>query len=438
MEESKSLKAKLTYYHFLSKSTNNFIQGKKAIYDISKLRKGNQKLKKLFNLENIIHKQRSKDNILIDYINSKKINFKSFEYKIHKSYDSAKITKRNRNVIKSQKFLGKANSNPNLSNKNRKKIKKFSLSVPNLYYIYNDNSNSMKKNNSNKNINNYSRNKRNFIIEKFVNDEEKISRHENKTLSSIINYIRVNRIKIHNNSEMNNIEISTDNSSKGIRSEVKKQKTENNIFLDKNYQKNRFQINSSKSFNGRHKIMNDIFTNEKQKEYNDFIVKKKNIIIENEKNENKSSSNEKLNWVNRLYNNEIKKNKIKKQLILNLRKSLLKNNKKSKSLNKTDNQIDVANEKWMEDENYCICDYGFFNDLNKNNKNINYYNINKNCYNKNSEIKKNLSKKNCNQKIKKSVCGKNTYNNLRLNSFIYNNELINEEDEEKENEDNEI
>ena len=46
----------------------------------------------------------------------------------------------------------------------------------------------------------------------------------------------------------------------------------NNIFLDKSYQ-NRFKKNLTKKSN----YQDDIFTWDKQKEYNTFIIKKKNI-----------------------------------------------------------------------------------------------------------------------------------------------------------------
>ena len=434
------LKNKYFHYNALSYSTNNSIYNQKSIYDIFKIRKKNPKFQKPFNLENIIQEQISKDNVKIGSGHPKKTNIKLFTFdnntrKNNKSYDSVKMIKSYKNIVNIPKIFKKKNSNPNLFIKQKINNKKHTPS-PSTSYYRNNNSIFKKKNNSSKYINNYSRNIRNLIIEKLSKEEEKTTKDKNKTLSSSVNYIRVNTIKMPNNTETNNFEISTDNSSKRIKTEIKKQKTENNIFLDKNYQKNRFQINKSKSFNSSNKIINDVFTNEKQKEYNNLIVKKKNITPINQKND--SNNNKSMSWVNRLYNNELKKNKVKQQLILRLRKSILKNNQKNTKLNKTENKINDINKRWLDDDNYLVEDYNFFNSLNTKIHYIDDYKINN--YNKN-EIAQNFNKKNNRLKIpnnKKTIYGKNAYKNRRINLFMYNNELINEEDEEKENEDNEI
>ena len=431
------INVKLSNYNSLPSSTNSFIQRKKGIFYHSKQRKKKDNLIKLFNFETANQEKEGIGNLLIGYINPRKLNFKSStwekaNYKNNKSYDSANSIKKKRNMIKSPKIIMKSKSNPNLPIKLKKKVTKCTL--PSSYLKHSKNHNLIfKKKNNYIYINNHSRNIRNFILEKFDKDKEKMIKDKNKNPSSITNYIRVNTLKIWNSTQLNNTEKTTDNNSKGIKNKIKKQKIENNIFLDKNYQKNRFHKNNSKSFYANSKIINDIFTNEKQEKYYNFIVKKKNLIIVNEKND---SNDKNESWVCRLYNNEIKKNKIKKQLIFKLRKSLLKNNPKSKKLNKTENQIDDINERWLNYENYFIEDYCFFDNLNKKNENI--FDQNKKINNNDNSEKKNLNTKSNIQKIinhKKSFNGKKGYKNRKLRLFVNKSELINEEDEEKENED---
>ncbi len=115
----------------------------------------------------------------------------------------------------------------------------------------------------------------------------------------------------------------------------------NNIFLDKNYQ-NRFNHKTKST-----KLKNDIFTNEKQKEYNTIIVKKKsnnhsnNLVTisttnssNNSSNNNTTINNHNHNWVHRLYDEEINKQKMRDKMIYLLRKSILNDVSPNKSKKK--------------------------------------------------------------------------------------------------------
>ena len=135
-----------------------------------------------------------------------------------------------------------------------------------------------------------------------------------------------------------------------------KNKLENNIFLDKTYQ-TRFK----KKPKNTNKTQNDIFTSDRQKEYNTFIVKKKSNYLSNQiinsNNSSISSSESNKDWVYRLYNREIKKQKIKDKIILLLRKSILNEGKnQKKKLEKSKTVKDFKNYEYPVNERYNIDD----------------------------------------------------------------------------------
>ena len=235
---------------------------------------------------------------------------------------------------------------------------------------------------------------------------------------------------------------------------IDKNKLENNIFLDKTYQ-NRFKNNKKNS----NKSQNDIFTNDKQKEYNTFIIKKKNNYLNNMIINSHNKRNYKKNnkdWVYRLYNKEIKKQKIKDKLILLLRKSILndgndnnskKKLEKSKSINHFKKFKYPINERYNIDDNFNIINL-FLSDDKKKKKEKNSIKRKKmkRCRSFNAYRNKQRKYSFYNNieedpKIAKLVDDKiylkNQRSYKRLRYMYYNEELINEEDEEKEKEDDE-
>ena len=235
---------------------------------------------------------------------------------------------------------------------------------------------------------------------------------------------------------------------------IDKNKLENNIFLDKTYQ-NRFKNNKKNS----NKPQNDIFTNDKQKEYNTFIIKKKNNYLNNMIINSHNKRNYKKNnkdWVYRLYNKEIKKQKIKDKLILLLRKSILndgndnnskKKLEKSKSINHFKKFKYPINERYNIDDNFNIINLFLSDDKKKKKeknpikrkkmkrcRSFNAYRNKQRKYNFYNNIEED-------PKIAKLVDDKiylkNQRSYKRLRYMYYNEELINEEDEEKEKEDDE-
>ena len=236
---------------------------------------------------------------------------------------------------------------------------------------------------------------------------------------------------------------------------IDKNKLENNIFLDKTYQ-NRFKNNKK----NKNKPQNDIFINDKQKEYNTFIIKKKNNYLTNmiiNSHNKRNSKNNSKDWVYRLYNKEIKKQKIKDRLILLLRKSILnegndsnskKKIEKSKSVNHFKKFKYPINEGYNIDDNFNIINLFLSDDKKKKKeKNPNKRKKMKRCQSFNAYNRKKQRKysfdKNIEEdpKIAKLVDDKIYLKNQRsykkLKYMYYNEELINEEDEEKEKEDEE-
>ena len=210
----------------------------------------------------------------------------------------------------------------------------------------------------------------------------------------------------------------------------------NNIFLDKEYQ-NRFkQKTKSKELN------NEIFTEKKQKEYNTIVVKKKSnnylnvpTTISTTNSSNSSgynNNNNKKNWVHRLYDEEIKRQKERDKMIYLLRKSILKKpSSKTHQKVEGENKINtIENYKNKYDENFNIINL-FLSDQKKEkvkkNNNRQFKAVNNNLISTNNKLIKNNRRRN-NLKSKKSR-GKFL--------FLYNEELINEEDEEKEKDEDE-
>ena len=251
----------------------------------------------------------------------------------------------------------------------------------------------------------------------------------------------------------NNNNIPTNKNEKSESKTIKnldKNKLEHNIFLDKTYQ-NRFK----KMLKNKNKT-NDIFTSDKQKEYNNFIVKKKSNYLRKQiinRNNCSDSNNEKnKNWVYRLYNQEINKQKIKDKMILKLRKSILNEEKieksqfpKSKTAKQFKSNKYKLNERYNIDDNFDIINL-FLSDEKKRKK--------KNMIKKRKRIKKlqsfhtyrnrqqrrysfddnKITDEKMGKLIEDKICLKN-HRSLKKFRFLYDQELIDEEDEEKENDD---
>ena len=213
----------------------------------------------------------------------------------------------------------------------------------------------------------------------------------------------------------------------------------NNIFLDKNYQ-NRF--NKKPKYT---KINNEIFTNEKQKEYNIIIVKKKsnsslnNLVTISTTNSSNSSnnnttSNHKGNWVHRLYDEEINKQKMRDKMVYLLRKSIL-NDASTYKPRKDINRVKEYYYKNNFDENFNIINLFLSDDKKLKNKRIKKYNNfqckseNNNKNNENDNYKTVKEKIRIIRKRRKNIKSKKSLQNF---FFMYNEGLINEEDEEKE------
>ena len=271
-------------------------------------------------------------------------------------------------------------------------------------------------------------------------DEQKISHcHSQK----IINYY-----EISNNSKNN----SNKNSKKSL---LNVNKTENNnIFLNKVYQ-SRFKQKPKTNI-----IKNDIFTTEKQKEYNTIIVKKKsnylNSLVSNTNSTNNNINNNR-DWVHRLYDEEIKKQKIKDKIVYLLRKSILTDsslNETRKGINKSynnqrnneyfninfDNNFNIINLFLSEDKkekNKTLEKHKRFQNYQYKKENHNNYANNKlneneeqkiNDLNRNNALRSYRRVINCNRRSR----AKNRKCNSKNFLFLNNEEIINEEDEEKE------
>jgi hypothetical protein len=246
-------------------------------------------------------------------------------------------------------------------------------------------------------------------------------------------------------------------------------KAENNVFLDKTYQ-NRFRKKTKTNI-----IKNDIFTTEKQKEYNTIIVKKKsnflnNLLTINSTISTSNSSSNKINnknkscknWVYRLYNQEIKKQKLKNKIIYSLRKSILNkgssgtNNKKQINKSKSKKIFKYNNNNFNFDEKFNVIDLFISDDKKIRNKRKKKYkgfhnyqhhhhehklerhSYDDNCQSSENESSENNSEEEKMDKIRKVKIRHNSKNRKgKKFLFLYNEELINEEDEEKEKDNDE-
>ena len=312
----------------------------------------------------------------------------------------------------------------------------------------NKNNNKNENENKNKDLNN--KIKKNKIIKnkiniknktyntEFINNSNKKSKHKMNSYKKIENINKFNSI---NKTEQSNRKIITD---------IDNNKLENNIFLDKTYQ-NRFK-NKKKNKNVIH---NDIFTSDKQKEYNTFIVKKKNINnqIINSNNSSNSSNESNKDWVYRLYNQEIKKQKIKDKIILLLRKSILNEQKtenkklaKSKTVKQFKNYNYPINEGYNIDDNFNIINLFLSDDKKMRKKNFDKkrkkikkcqsFHSHRNKKQRRYSFDNKIEDEKINKLIEDKIYLKNhrSYKKFRL---LYNEELIDEEDEEKEKDEEE-
>ena len=292
-----------------------------------------------------------------------------------------------------------------------------------------------------------------------INDERSSIKINKKNTNSL-NIERLKKIKtpkiINYNININ----SCNNKNRYKEEKFDINKIENNIFLDKEYQ-NRFKNKSKKNI-----ITNNIFTIEKQKEYNTIIVKKKSNYINNLVNINSTistsnSSNNKnnkdsKNWVQRLYNDEMEKQKIKNKIIYSLRKSILSAdlpNRKRKRINKSKSKKEfkfknyIKNDKFNFDEKLSIISLFLSDDKRAKNKRTkkynNFYNrqnTERHSYDENNQFSESDSENNSEEeKPFKNIIRSNS-NHKRNNNkflFLYNEELIHEEDEEKEKDEDE-
>jgi hypothetical protein len=243
----------------------------------------------------------------------------------------------------------------------------------------------------------------------------------------------------------NNYNINDNNEKKGLNfaNIYDINKSENNIFLDKNYQ-NRFKQKTKIDNNN-----NDIFTIEKQREYNTIIVKKKSKYIYNKytistsnssnsshnHKKNNMNKNEHKNWVHRLYDQEIKKQKIKDKMVFLLRKSILNEttpNESKKVIKKSNRTKEFKYHNFPFDKNFNVIDL-FLSDDKKEKNNFKKYGYKKGNFNENNKIKDKERKTN-----KLIVCRKRNESKRKSKIlFLYNEELIHEEDEEKEKDEDE-
>ena len=294
--------------------------------------------------------------------------------------------------------------------------------------------NKMNYKKSNENISIYKEEKN--VIKK---GEQKISHCHSQ---EIFNYYEIN------NSSKKNSNKNSKNSLLNVN------KTENNnIFLNKVYQ-SRFKQKPKTNI-----IKNDIFTTEKQKEYNTLIVKKKsnylNSLVSNININNNINNNR--DWVHRLYDEEIKKQKLKDKIVYLLRKSILTDssiNKTRKGINKSyknernneyfninfDNNFNIINlflSEEKKEKNKTLGKYKGFQNNQYKKINPNYYENNKlnenkeqktNDLNKNNALRSYRTVINCNRRSR----AKNRKCNNKNFLFLNNEEIINEEDEEKE------
>ena len=413
------------------------------------------------------------------YNNFNAINNNKKAFIKNKSYDCLKRITLN-NVEKKMNKVPKTQSNN--QNINKEKTEECHYIKVNKKTINNNSNNNenILSQNKNEKINankifpykNYNMNKKtNRIKNKIIVTRNKIIKHKISNIDSntntnnklynteISNKKTKSRMAPLKKIEKTNIKYNMNilsNKSEEIKQKTKKlfdkNKLEHNIFLDKTYQ-NRFKKNQK----NKNKIHNDIFTSDKQKEYNDFIVKKKSNYLSNQiinSNNSSSSSNESnKDWVYRLYNKEIKKQKIKDKIILLLRKSILNeekaNNKqlsKSKTLKQFKNYRYPINDGYNIDDNFNIINLFLSDDkkLRKKNKLGKKKKIKK-CQSFHTYRNKNRRYSFDDNKIEDEKIGKLIEDKINLKNhrsykkfrLLYNEELIDEEDEEKEKDEEE-
>ena len=392
----------------------------------------------------------------------------------HRSYDLLiKVSLNKNDRINENINPNKENNNININNndvchyiKVNKKVINHNDNINKININKNKDKNNVQKNiNKNANDNIIKLKTKNIQKNKIIKDKTEISKintlcrnskiYNNSELTDKYNkasrtiFTKVEKINRYNNNFTNNKKAQIKNKNLTL----DKNKLENNIFLDKAYQ-NRF----NKSKNNSKKPLNDIFTNDKQKEYNTFIIKKKNnyltnMIMNSNNNNNRNSNIDSKDWVYRLYNKEIKKQKIKDKIILLLRKSILNdedkdNTKKKLEKSKTEKQFKnykyPVNEGYNFDDNFNIINLFLSDDKKKAKKNISKKNKKmKKC--KSSHSHRNKQRKysfdnimeedeKINKLIDDKIYLKNHRSYKKLRYMYYNEELINEEDEEKEQE----
>ena len=400
----------------------------------------NHKRPNIKNMKNYLNKKSFKELKGLNTINS--INKKSHKNLLHKLVVSRNDTK---------KFLNKNNSDDD-TKKLISKLKNIKL-----------NSNNKERKEYIK-VNTINEIQKNLIktlsdISYTINNDYK---NKNKLYKNIDNNLQKTKsLKIISHNTLDDYDskcIKKKHSKKSLKNIFDVNKTENNnIFLDKNYQ-NRFNHKTKST-----KLKNDIFTNEKQKEYNTIIVKKKsnnhsnNLVTisttnssNNSSNNNTTINNHNHNWVHRLYDEEINKQKMRDKMIYLLRKSILNDVSPNKSKKKIKKIKEYEfNYKKKFDENFNIINL-FLSDekklKNKRNKRYKKYN---NYQHKTETYDSDDNKKNIEtdnnsidkEKIKIINNGKRKNIKHRKRSkkflFLYNEELINEEDEEKEKDEDE-
>ena len=443
---------KAIYYkdHNIKKEQKNDLNAK--LFTDANCFKNNQILeKKEKNLytQNFVNAKNCKDND-----NIKKVFIKN------KSYDCLKrITLKNIDIINENK-----NKIPQYKDDNEVyHYIKVNKKINNININNNDNNETKinkkdndKINNKNKKISNLNNNK-NSILKNQLNNRN-IIKMKNRGYNTEIGSNRKSKIKrnsfkkIETINKNNNINKTEQINRKAITA-IDNNKLENNIFLDKTYQ-NRFKKNQK----NKNIIQNDIFTSDKQKEYNELIVKKKSNYFSNQiinSNNSSNSSNESnKDWVYRLYNKEIKKQKIKDKIILLLRKSILNEPKTEKKLAKSKTVKEFKNYNYPINEGYNIDDN--FNIINL------FLSDDKKMRKKNYEKKKKKIKK-CqsfhshrNKKQRRNSYDDNKIGDEKIDKLIedkiylknhrsykkfrllYNEELIDDEEEEKENDEEEL
>ena len=438
--------------------TKNNIYKKINFYKNFKIKDKNIKIEnqKSINLDSKIYNQ---------YSNNTNDNDKNLIK--HKSYDLLIKVSLNKN----DKFDESINSNKENNNINIRnnevchyiKVNKKVINNNENFSKININKDQKNKNDINKKVNDniIKLKAKNIKKNKIIKDKKDISKiinnkiYYNSELADKYNkannratFKKIEKINKYNNNFTNN----KNDQIKNKKIKIEKNKLENNIFLDKTYQ-NRFNKNKNNS----NKPLNDIFTNDKQKEYNTFIIKRKNNylsnMIMNSNNNNRDSINDSKDWVYRLYNKEIKKQKIKDKIILLLRKSILNdenkdNTKKKLEKSKTEKQFKnykyPVNEGYNVDDNFNIINLFLSDDKKKRKKNIskkkkrikkcksfNSHRTKQRKYSFDSNIKEDKKK---NKLIDDKIYLKNHRSYKKLRYIYYNEELINEEDEEKEQE----